>query len=114
VSSGGRFLNLDQATGIMSLSSSTATSAILSPLSISGAAYFNVAGSGSLYKETWSKSPAEGNTPALEQRGVRFQASVPGAMEQSRVLELAVDLCSSTGPVVSGSCNSRKTELLPF
>jgi hypothetical protein len=98
VTTGGRFLNLDQATGIMSLSASTATTATLSPLSISGAAYFNVAESASEYRETWYKQLAEGSTPALEERGVFFNANVPGT------LNLFVNLCSSTGPVVGDYC----------
>lgn len=108
LNNGGSVLNLDQATGIMSLSDSTATTATLRPLSISGAAYFSVAGSSSQYVERWGFTPAEGQTPALEERSVNFNAYVPAQNDAPPVLNLDVVLCSSTGPVRNGYCSFGK------
>jgi hypothetical protein len=100
IMNGGSVLNLDQATGVLSLSDSTATTATLRPLSISGAEYFGVAGSTSRYVEDWSLL-SEGDAPLFETRLVQFRANVPGQGTSSPppVLNLTVTLCSSIGPV---------------
>ena len=101
--SGGPALYLDQATGIMSLADTTSTTATLRPLSISGAAYFNAAGSSSTYQELWDSIPADGPTPATQGRTVRLSAYVPTA---SPVIDLDVYLCSTTDAVRTGRCPS--------
>ncbi|MFM7330944.1 MAG: hypothetical protein ACKO1L_04685 [Brachymonas sp.] len=101
ISSGGPALHLDQATGIMSLANTTSTTATLRPLSISGAEYFNSAGSSSTYEERLYVTPAVGQTPAAQSRQVRLQAYVPTA---SPAIDIDVYLCSATGPVQALRC----------